>query len=120
VCRLLSVAAADHKQRMPYTPLRDVSQHTVQHRCATDLVKRVLGINSENGAAVVLTGFLDSNAHFMRNDVTAGLDTDSKLVRGKIFCGDRCNFSDEPPEDGAAGCGPDGDRSGAAIRHWCN
>jgi hypothetical protein len=28
----------------------------------------------------------------MRNDITAGLDADSELVRGKIFCGDRCDF----------------------------
>jgi hypothetical protein len=94
---------------------RDVSQHTVQHRSTTDLVKGVLGNNSEKGAAFVLTAFLDSSAHFMRSDVTATLDADSELVRGKIFCSDRCDFSDERLDDGPTCCGPDGDRSSSAV-----
>jgi hypothetical protein len=99
---------------------RGVSQHTVLHRSATDLVKGVLGINSEKGAAVVLTVFPENSAHFIRNDITAGLDADSELVRGKIFCGDRCDFSDECLEDGPACCAPDGDRSSTAVRLWCS
>jgi hypothetical protein len=88
-----------------------VRQHTIQHRCATDLVNGVLSINSEKGAAVVQTGFLDSSAHLMRNDIKAELAADSELATGKIFCGDICDLSDQRLEDGAAGCGPDSDRS---------
>jgi hypothetical protein len=51
----------------------------------------------------------------MRSDVTARLDADSDLVRGKIFCSDRCDFSDERLEDGSTCCGPDGDRSSSAA-----